>query len=457
MTTATSESLFIKKLDPNDLFEKEASIARMPDDDRKWPETVLSELHKQLPFLSGMDIALNFTRIQPQAGYGFGYALVRGQVNAAALQPKDENQMVKIPIVVADRHLEPFHVFNFEGRTFPLTQSRFEEALENPRMFAGPATTPKTQKSLIDQLYPPYQQRQGFGRTGEGAGMLGAATGMGKTASEESERKRELIRRTLYGAGGAAMAGPIGAGIGGMIASPAGEAGGIGMPLAGSAVGNALGSVVAGSQGARVGEIVGGGIGGAYSVKEAKAISEMTPEEIQRLSELKRNEGLDKAQAGLTQRDKRYALRDRLLAAGLAGAGLGGAKKLFTKADDLKSTAGVAKTLGMGAATGIGVNTAVSGVQGYRRKKREQDRSSDTYKQHFKKASMEDIPNYTMAQEPSISCKTCQFYGSSTEMGAGVCNKFSADVKENMVCGEWAADPVMAKEASFNKFLMGNK
>lgn len=375
MTTATSESLFIKKLDPNDLFEKEASIARMPDDDRKWPETVLSELHKQLPFLSGMDIALNFTRIQPQAGYGFGYALVRGQVNAAALQPKDENQMVKIPIVVADRHLEPFHVFNFEGRTFPLTQSRFEEALENPRMFAGPATTPKTQKSLIDQLYPPYQQRQGFGRVVDGSGMSGSTMGINKMAG----------------------------------------------------------------------------------VKEAKAISNMTPEEIQRLSELKRNEGLDKAQASLTQRDKRYALRDRLLAAGLAGAGLGGAKKLFTKADDLKSTAGVAKTLGMGAATGIGVNTAVSGVQGYRRKKRDQDRASDTYKQHFKTASVEDIPNYTMAQEPSISCKTCQFYGSSTEMGSGVCNKFSADVKENMVCGEWAADPVMAKEASFNKFLMGNK
>lgn len=376
MTTATSESLFIKKLDPNDLFEKEASIARMPDDDRKWPETVLSELHKQLPFLSGMDVALNFTRIQPQAGYGFGYALVRGQVNAMNLQPKDENQMVKIPIVVADRHLEPFHVFNFEGRSFPLTQSRFEEALENPRMFAGPDSVPKTQKSLIDQLYPPYQQRQGFGRVVDGSGMSGSTMGINKMAG----------------------------------------------------------------------------------VKEAKAISEMTPEEIQRLSELKRNEGLDKAQAGLTQRDKRYALRDRLLAAGMAGAGLGVGKRLFSKAgrETLKTTKGIGSAMGVGAATGVGVNTGVSAVQNYRRDKRDKDRLSSTYSQHFKQASVEDIPNYTMAQEPSISCKTCQFYSSSTEMGAGVCNKFTADVKENMVCGEWAANPVMAKEANFNKFLMGN-
>lgn len=372
MTTATSESLFIKKLDPNDLFEKEASIARMPDDDRKWPETVLSELHKQLPFLSGMDIALNFTRIQPQAGYGFGYAQVRGQINATGLQPKDENQMVRIPIVVSDRHLEPFHVFNFEGRTFPLTQSRFEEALENPRVFAGASETPKTQKSLIDQLYPPYQQRQGFGRVVDGSGMTGASMGINKVA---------------------------------------------------------------------------------------KAVDEMTPEEIQRLSELKRNEGLDKAQAGLTERDKSYALRDRLLAAGLAGAGLGVGKKLFSAAgrESLKTTGGVGSALGWGVATGLGVNTGVSGIQGYRRKKREQDRASDTYKQHFKQASVEDIPNYTMAQDPSISCGTCEFYGSSTETGVGMCNKYMADVKEAMVCESWSADRAMSKVASITKFLMGAK
>ena len=371
MTTATYEPLFIKEPDPNELFEKEATIARMPDDDRKWPETVLSELHKQLPFLSGMDIALNFTRIQPEAGYGFGYALVRGQKNAVGLPtPKSENQMVKIPIVVADRQLEPFHVFNFEGRTIPLTQSRFEEALENPRVFAGPDKTPKTSKSLIDQLYPPYQQRQGFGRIVDGSGATGASMGINKVA---------------------------------------------------------------------------------------KAISDMTPEEIQRLSELKRNEGLDRAQAGLTKKDKGYALRDRLLAAGLAGAGLGAGKKLISKAgrEALRTTGGAASTLGLGAATGIGVNTAVSGIQSARRKGREKDRASETYKQHFKKANMEDIPNYRMADNEDIACKNCKFYGSSTEMGMGVCNKFSADVKEAMVCDEWESMASPEKLAAYNKFLMG--
>lgn len=196
MTTATYESLYIERKDPSDLFEKQASIARMPDDDRKWPETVLSELHKQLPFMSGMDVSLNFTRIQPEAGYGFGYALVRGEKNAVGLAaPKSESDMVKIPIVVADRHLEPFHVFNYQGRTIPLTQKRFEEALENPRVFAGPASTPKTSKSLIDQLYPPYQQRQGFGRVVDGAGMTGASMGINKTAQDITKLKAKDLKQ----------------------------------------------------------------------------------------------------------------------------------------------------------------------------------------------------------------------------------------------------------------------
>ena len=365
MYTATKESLFIRELDPSDLFEKGASIARMPDDDRKWPEMVLSELHKQLPFLSGMDIALNFTRIHPEAGYGYGYALIRGQKNAAGLPtPKSETSMVKIPIVVADRQLEPFHVFNYQGRTFPLTQSRFEEAMENPAVFAGPSKTPKTSKSLVDQLYPPYQQRQGFGRVVDGGGMTGASMGINKVA---------------------------------------------------------------------------------------KAISQMTPEEIQRLSELKRNENLDKAQDSLSKRDKRYALRDRLLSSAAAGSLVGAARGF----KNLGTTAGAAKTLGGGAITGMAVNQAVTGIGDYRRKKRTQDRQSDTYAQHFKKASAEDIPNYRMSQDPSINCGTCGFYGSSTEKNAGYCNKHSTDVNANMVCDDWKPSESADKLASLNRFLMG--
>lgn len=371
MTTATYEPLFIKEPDPNELFEKEATIARMPDDDRKWPETVLSELHKQLPFLSGMDIALNFTRIQPEAGYGFGYALVRGQKNAVGLPtPKSENQMVKIPIVVADRQLEPFHVFNFEGRTIPLTQSRFEEALENPRVFAGPDVTPKTSKSLIDQLYPPYQQRQGFGRIVDGSGATGASMGINKVAAD---------------------------------------------------------------------------------------VKKLTPDQIQRLSTLKRYEGLDKAQSELTPEERKRQAIDKLTFSGAVGAGLGLVRSgLAARKGKIPFTVGrAAIDAARGAATGGLINATGQGFQAYRAEGRKRDRQSELYKQHFKKANMEDIPNYRMADNEDIACKNCKFYGSSTEMGMGVCNKFSADVKEAMVCDEWESMASPEKLAAYNKFLMG--
>ena len=142
------------------------------------------------------------------------------------------------------------------------------------------------------------------------------------------------------------------------------------------------------------------------------------------------------------------------MASGLAGAALGGLRGF----KHMGTTAGAAKTLGVGAGTGMLVNTAVTGAQNYKRNRREQDRKSDTYKAHFKSASVEDIPNYSMSQNPDVSCKTCEFYGSSTEMGAGVCNKYTADVKEDMVCSDWSVKRAMDKAASlYRKFLMGSK
>ena len=69
MYTGTHESLFVKQTDPHDLFEKSASISRMPDDDRMWPQTVLSNIFKQLPFVTNYDVSINLDRIEPEADH----------------------------------------------------------------------------------------------------------------------------------------------------------------------------------------------------------------------------------------------------------------------------------------------------------------------------------------------------------------------------------------------------
>lgn len=167
--------LFLPEVDPHAFFEKQASIAKMPDDDTKWPAHVLSNLHQQLPFLSQYEVDLSLQRVEPEAGFAFGHALLMAKNDpAAATESKNPQNMIKIPVIIADRQLQPFHTFELGGNVYPLTSERVEAALLNPAVFEGPARQPHRQKSLIDQMYPPYQQRQGFGRTvGAGTSSMG--------------------------------------------------------------------------------------------------------------------------------------------------------------------------------------------------------------------------------------------------------------------------------------------
>ena len=169
-----SKNLFLPEVDPHAFFEKEASIGKVPDDEKNWPSYILSMLHEQLPFLSNFSVNIMIQRMEPEAGFAFGYALILGKSDPrVSTESKNVENGIKIPIIVADRQLQPFHTFEINGKVMPLTPERVEAAMMNPTMFDGPATRPATQKSLVDQLYPPYQQRQGFGLTNTGTNMGG--------------------------------------------------------------------------------------------------------------------------------------------------------------------------------------------------------------------------------------------------------------------------------------------
>lgn len=169
-----AKPLFLPEVDPHAFFEKEASIAKMPDDEKNWPAQILSTLHEQLPFLSEFSVNIMIQRMEPEAGFAFGYALILSKSDpTVSTESKNAQNGVRIPLIVADRQLQPFHTFEVNGQVYPLTQERVGAALMNPAMFDGPAKKPSTQKSLVDQLYPPYQQRQGFGMTNTGTNMGG--------------------------------------------------------------------------------------------------------------------------------------------------------------------------------------------------------------------------------------------------------------------------------------------
>jgi len=194
MYTATHQPLFIAPVDPNSFFDKEASIAKMPDDEKKWPSHILSELYKQLPFLSSFDVDINISKIEAEAGYGFGYAILRNKTaRAVATKAKGAENLIRVPLIVTDRQLQPFHVFEVGGEVYPLTKERVQEAMVNPGLFDGPSKLPKQRKSLIDQLYPPYQQRQGFGGLStQGSSGLSKLSSVGSAESMTPAQLRQM-------------------------------------------------------------------------------------------------------------------------------------------------------------------------------------------------------------------------------------------------------------------------
>ena len=186
-----ARSLFLAEVDPNSFFEKEASIAKMPDDEKDWPSHILSNLYEQLPFLSKFSVNVMIQRMEPEAGFAFGYALVLSKSDpGVSTESKNVESGIRIPLIVADRQLQPFHTFELKGHVSPLTPERVSAAMMNPAMFDGPATKPNTQKSLVDQLYPPYQQRQGFGMTSSGS-----SGGSTKTSSAPDDMTPSQLRR----------------------------------------------------------------------------------------------------------------------------------------------------------------------------------------------------------------------------------------------------------------------
>jgi hypothetical protein len=246
--TGTNEPLFRKLKTESDLFTKTAAmvLARMPDDEKKWPAQIHSELLRALPYIAQYDPEIVLDRVEPEAGAALGYVQIR---NRSASRPQDDRSkagnVIRVPIIVQDRRLQPFMVFEAGGQTFPLSEDRVEQAMLNPGLFDTDARSVPTSPSLVDAMYPPYQQRQGFGRV-----VDPGAAGLSKISSAPLEKQAN----TLHAAGvsgliGAGLGAATGAGAGAVSADP-GWKNRIRGGVRGSAVGAAIGGTLGAARGA---------------------------------------------------------------------------------------------------------------------------------------------------------------------------------------------------------------
>jgi len=182
-----TQPLFLRKRNSRELFIKEASGVKLPDDHNKWNETILSELHRLLPYITGSNLSLEINSKDTEAGFAFGYAVLRntGSVEAGA-PTNNSGKMIRIPVIVDDRVLQPFHVFSIDSKTVPLNRRRYEEAMDNPKMFAG-ASTPSTSPGPdLQGLTTPPAGRNGHASQGQGNGQGGQVTNA-KLASAKFE------------------------------------------------------------------------------------------------------------------------------------------------------------------------------------------------------------------------------------------------------------------------------
>lgn len=185
-------------LEPSLSFEKLSSGTTMPEDPNKWPQEILQELFKQVPYMSDFQPQVVMQKVEPEKGYGFGHILVTNQTEAQAGSPMEAQDAaglreIRIPIIVKDGLLASLDtLITDDAKVMPLTESRLRAAIFRPQAFDVTSKTPGDQ-SMIGQLYPPYRQNYGFG----GGGMAMSA-GVAKEGSAlEQYLEKNAVSPTL--------------------------------------------------------------------------------------------------------------------------------------------------------------------------------------------------------------------------------------------------------------------
>lgn len=189
-----TQELFI---DANLEFEKVAAEVALPEDPNAWPNEVMQELYKQVPYIADFEPHVVMDRVDGERGFAFGHVIIS---NKTEIQRGVDEQatasagvkQIRIPIIVNNRKLSPFDVFVTENsRVLPLTEMRLRAAVFRPQAFDVTSMTPGD-TSMIGQLYPPYRQNYGFG--GGGATM---SVGMGKQGAAEVFKGASLLKNIL--------------------------------------------------------------------------------------------------------------------------------------------------------------------------------------------------------------------------------------------------------------------
>lgn len=130
---------------------------KLPDDSSKWAPVVLSELHKQAPIMQEFHSNIVLDRVEVNKGFGFGYIMAKPKVQ----NPIYANRVpfIRIPVVIRNWKLAPFDIFfDKDGRGYPITERRVQDALMRTDAFDGPASdSDGGSNDIRTMLTPPWE------------------------------------------------------------------------------------------------------------------------------------------------------------------------------------------------------------------------------------------------------------------------------------------------------------
>jgi len=148
-------------------------LTRLGDNVDNWPQEIIQEAYKQLPYLSTYEVHVLIDKQDEERGYAFGSIEVRPKT-AMTVEEMQTSGLDKahIPIVVKEQMLSPLDIFISGKKYYRLTESRLREMLMRPEAFDVTRLRPMD-PSLVNDLQPPL--RSGFGGFGSGGAKVGSA------------------------------------------------------------------------------------------------------------------------------------------------------------------------------------------------------------------------------------------------------------------------------------------
>jgi hypothetical protein len=168
-------------IEPSLAFEKVAAEVALSEDPNGWPNEIVQELYKQVPYVADFDPNVVLDRVDAERGFGFGHIEISNKTAMQQGAGPDALEAAgvrhaRIPIIIRDRKLAPFDVIvTSDSKMLPLTEARLRQAIFRPQAFDMTGKQPGDQ-SMVGQLYPPQRGYMGMG--GLGAGEMGKMGGV---------------------------------------------------------------------------------------------------------------------------------------------------------------------------------------------------------------------------------------------------------------------------------------